>query len=62
MRVVRAEVMSLGLCEPAKGSSLSVIRNTRFVADFGALLGALINMRVEVGVDSTRHGKPSYSS
>ncbi len=42
MRVVRAEVMSRGLCEPTRGSSSSVMRNTRFVADFGALLGELI--------------------
>lgn len=37
MNVVRAEVINRGLCRPASGSSLSVIRKTRFVANFGAL-------------------------
>jgi hypothetical protein len=64
VRVVRAEVMSRGLCEPARGSSLSVMRNTRFVADFGALWGINRSVlhREVVGIDGTRHGEPSYSS
>lgn len=42
--VVRADVTSRGLREIARGSSSSVMRKTRFVADFGALLSALINV------------------
>jgi hypothetical protein len=42
--VVRADVTSRGLRELARGSSSSVMRKTRFVADFGALLYVLINV------------------
>ena len=37
VNVVRADVISRGLCRPARGSSSLVMRKTRFVADFGAL-------------------------
>jgi hypothetical protein len=47
VNVVRAEVTSRELCELARGLSLSVMRNTRFVADFGALLCVLIDMTRE---------------
>lgn len=63
VRVVRADVMSRGLCEPSRGSSLSVMRNTRFVADFGALPGELINRwhTEGVGINGTHHEEPNYS-
>lgn len=43
VNVVRADVINRGLCSPASGSSSSVMRKTRFVADFGALRSLLLN-------------------
>ncbi len=42
MRVVCADVMSCLLPGPECGSSSSVIRKTRFVADLGALLRVMV--------------------
>src|SRR5712671_2534480 len=42
-RVVRAEVMRRGLRESTRGSSLSVMRNTRFVAGIGVIQNVLLN-------------------
>jgi hypothetical protein len=66
VNLVRVEVTSRELCELARGLSLSVMRNTRFIADFGALLIVMHVNRHDTGkqllrFDSTCHVKPSCS-